>query len=1046
MLQELERRRMFAISVVAGLATINGTASDDVIEVIVSSGKLQVRNGAGTVIEQVNSAGITKVAVNGGGGNDFIRLGRGDGTLMPNVTSTLSGGAGNDTIIGGVKADQIFGGNNNDRLDGRAGADLISGGSGFDTADYSYRTVPIVVTLINSGTGNDGSNSGDNSSPGKYNDNGGDNCADIEAVVGGTAADKLTGTDAADWLDGSGGNDSLYGLGGVDTITGGVANDLGYGGLQDDFFFMKDNSPDQFLGEGGVTSAQFDSGVDSPAPAQAGAALKAKLMQSITNAGGSDNLTLDETFGPDNNGKVTLTVSGINIQINDVISQRVIIPDTETYEDKILAVGYAWYANASVYSSDAVLIRFNADGSLDTSFGEDESGIVYTDFTPNFNVDTFRGPITSAGPTDFGNNDSAESVLIDQLGNIVIAGSSETPNGNFSTSIVVVAKYNSDGYIDSDFASDGIYRHFRLNSDENESVYDTGAQILEQTVFGDDSIANYYVIGGTFNDNTFSEGPTSDDNFGIFRIFQGGDEDGSFGLQIADFGALTEGSSYDQLSGLVIDPQFNAIWASGTIRQGDDADFGVVGFYEWGQQISGSMFTIDFNEGSDDYAEDAVIDDGNLYIVGTSYTYFPETEGSMSEGALALVPLEYPISRPAALVDGAIVNAAPDGIITRIISNDEQQLIFNGVALDNDGHIVVVGQDGTGMHVQQFNTSDLSNFGDSTLVDFHEQGDTYADHAFDAVVQPDGKVVIVGTYDGTFLEMARLERDDTEVWVDIPLTDTDTQNFPFFYIDENGNQQPIPTYLTWRDTAVKPDGTLQIDGSKLGDVVLVNQNSKNIVVTKNGEILEIPIEFVNKIVINTGDGSDLVWVSEYVGVPVLIDTGAGNDVVTGGNKKDTIYAGPGDDRVAGGDGNDYIDLGTGNDIGMGGFGNDLVYGGDGRDMIIGGDGKDTLKGGKGEDALMAGLSKYDYTPEVFEQLRKEWVRTDVSYATRVSHLVNGGGLNGSYKLNKTTLTSSRAVPDVLSGEADRDAFWGNFTPPGDSITDLASNETVTKLN
>jgi hypothetical protein len=96
MLESLESRRYFTIPVVGGVAAVGGGATNEVFELILSSGVLQLRNGAGTVIDSVVSAGVTGVSITGGGGNDFIRIGKADGTGIPGVNCTLRGGAGND--------------------------------------------------------------------------------------------------------------------------------------------------------------------------------------------------------------------------------------------------------------------------------------------------------------------------------------------------------------------------------------------------------------------------------------------------------------------------------------------------------------------------------------------------------------------------------------------------------------------------------------------------------------------------------------------------------------------------------------------------------------------------------------------------------------------------------------------------------------------------------------------------------------------------------------------------------------------------------------
>lgn len=63
------------------------------------------------------------------GGNDFVTL-----FGHESLSSAILGGAGNDTIIGGLSADSILGGDGDDFIDGGFGMDSIYGGAGTDTA------------------------------------------------------------------------------------------------------------------------------------------------------------------------------------------------------------------------------------------------------------------------------------------------------------------------------------------------------------------------------------------------------------------------------------------------------------------------------------------------------------------------------------------------------------------------------------------------------------------------------------------------------------------------------------------------------------------------------------------------------------------------------------------------------------------------------------------------------------------------------------------------------------------------------------------------
>ena len=98
---------------------------------------------------------------------------------LSGYSNVLHGLEGNDTLVGGTRADQLYGGPGNDSLDGGAGDDLLEGGTGNDT------------------------------------------------LKGGSGNDVLDGGEGNDTLDGGPGADVLIG-GAGDDVLGGDQHDLGY--------------------------------------------------------------------------------------------------------------------------------------------------------------------------------------------------------------------------------------------------------------------------------------------------------------------------------------------------------------------------------------------------------------------------------------------------------------------------------------------------------------------------------------------------------------------------------------------------------------------------------------------------------------------------------------------------------------------------------------------------------------------------------------------------------------------------------------------------
>src|SRR5262245_51624132 len=170
------------------------------------------------------------------------------------------------------------------------------------------------------------------------------------------------------------------------------------------------------------------------------------------------------------------------------------------------------------------------------------------------------------------------------------------------------------------------------------------------------------------------------------------------------------------------------------------------------------------------------------------------------------------------------------------------------------------------------------------------------------------------------------------------------------------------------------------------------------------------------------DGDDTIQADSTLSLPTVFYGNGGNDTLKGGN---------------------------GANILLGGDGNDTLTSGNGRDFLIGGKGADSLNGGNGDDLLIAGFTSYDAPTTVNQAalalIMKEWSRTDISYASRISHLQSGGGLNGTTLLKPSepgqTVFNDSAV-DTLTGGLGQDWFLLNLS---DSAVDRISSETRTNI-
>ena len=161
------------------------------------------------------------------------------------IGQRFTGGAGDDTVRGGINMDQHFMGG------GADGADTILPGSNFSTVDYGGRGLPVEVT-VGHGTRDDGATG-----------EGDDVRAGVEQLIGGRGGDTLTQNPASDafiHLAGGPGVDTLTGGRGGDYIDGGSGsgeNLLGREG--NDYIFARDGEFDLVgCGSGDDDTAELD--------------------------------------------------------------------------------------------------------------------------------------------------------------------------------------------------------------------------------------------------------------------------------------------------------------------------------------------------------------------------------------------------------------------------------------------------------------------------------------------------------------------------------------------------------------------------------------------------------------------------------------------------------------------------------------------------------------------------------------------------------------------------------------------------------------------
>ncbi|MFO1007910.1 MAG: calcium-binding protein [Planctomycetaceae bacterium] len=232
----------------------NDSLTIDGDDVFVNGGddvdKVTVAAGSGAVTLDLTAGFIeTVLASTSTANNKFIATGA---TWAVNIT----GGAGNDTIMGGNLADKLTGGAGNDSLVGGSGNDTMTGGLGADSldggADNDSLTIDNFDTSVVGGVGVDRVTVTGATGAVSLNLTTGqietvlastsmfDNTFDATgatwavSITGGTGNDTLIGGNLNDSLIGGAGNDSLVGNSGNDTLTGGLGADSLDGGADND--------------------------------------------------------------------------------------------------------------------------------------------------------------------------------------------------------------------------------------------------------------------------------------------------------------------------------------------------------------------------------------------------------------------------------------------------------------------------------------------------------------------------------------------------------------------------------------------------------------------------------------------------------------------------------------------------------------------------------------------------------------------------------------------------------------------------------------------
>jgi len=248
-------------------------------------------------------------------------------------------------------------------------------------------------------------------------------------------------------------------------------------------------------------------------------------------------------------------------------------------DGKILVVGFA------------TLVRFNTDGSLDSSFGS--GGVVSIPVARN-------------------SNPAAFAVAIQNDNKIVVAG---------STNGMTAWRFNANGSVDTTFGAGGA-----ITLSFGKTATSRALALTLQSITVNDITEQRIVLGGWANSGTKPTKSSGYDNFALARLTAVGQLDTSFGSSgevVRDFAGYT-----DVVRGLAIDPQ-NRIVAAGYADltgspSGGGSEFAVARYNADGSADlnfgSSGAVTLRILAGDNYGRAVALQPDGNIVVAGFAYT------------------------------------------------------------------------------------------------------------------------------------------------------------------------------------------------------------------------------------------------------------------------------------------------------------------------------------------------------------------------------------------------------------------------------------------
>jgi Ca2+-binding RTX toxin-like protein len=912
-----------------------------------------------------------------------------DGTIVRSVTlHDLATGnadtphAGPDTMQGNAGNDDMYGGGENDTLNGNADDDYIEGNGGTDTLYGDAGQDDLVGGTSQGGGGQpDGADTiygGSNGPALAYDFDviAGDNASIVRAQNGGvyvtddfapdtmgvvrrivtlydvatTTSPALANTSGGDTLFGEDGFDIMYGQGGDEVdMSGGSGNDVMYGNEGDDVMLGNDGQDDLIGGTGRTKS-------DDPSTAVDGRLDGADTITGGSGTPDADTDDYDVILG--DNATVFKALDGDGAWVVNTFNAA-IARDIYHYD-----VGTVTYAPAGDVSGGDLLRGEDHDDIMYGQGGDDnmqgDGGDDYME--GNAGTDTMSGNLGNddmVGGTGRINDDPATGVNGRLDANDLMYG-----NEGFDVMAgdnAILVRTLIDGQWVSNTFNDGIQHEDRILLDENSSdaLFVSGAdemhggaqddlmygQAGDDQMYGDDDDD---LMEGNSDSDTMRGGADQDDMIGgtvDASIWDGADTmyGGPGGDVMAGDNAIIERPLVDGL--WQIEPNTQDELRTITLLNVE-----VVGGPTADPLLSGSD-TMYGNEGSDrmfGQGNDEVDSDGDgLFGEDPPDGIDNDLDGRESEDST-----QYDCADGVDNDGDGFADAADPGCAASVDEDGGGDLMYGNEGDDfmegNHGADLMYGNEGEDDMWGGSSSDATGVVGSGTPPDnLVDTNDIMRGGEDDDVLIGDNGVIVRAT-------------DGSGIWLRHQGPRANGDGTPFDMVVRNvgvtqSPEEPGAFGNDWMqgndgdDEGYGQQGDDYMEGNNgedalLGDLGLITSSVQD---GSNEQVIAPPGPFLEETLYPAGSFYRQFTLFSFTGVPAA----AGNDIILGGDDRDSIHGADGDDILNGDGDATILDTVTGVDPNPLTADVDKVFGGDGDDVVWGGRDDDNLWGGHGDDHL-----------------------------------------------------------------------------------------------